>query len=120
MKYFYIAAIFLLQGCTSTIPVQSLESTIRDAVMVAKSATPEGKGDLTIVLNVTNGFKAGGTLPIPVVPLGISKTSSTSTTLTLKIDLEEVKINDLAGAKSIQSEIFILDTKTGLLSTPKL
>ena len=120
MKYFCIAAIILLQGCTSTMPVRSLESTIRDAVLVAKSATQGGNGELTITVNVTNGFKAGGTLPIPVVPLGISKTSSTSTTLSLKVDLEKVSIEDHAGAKSVQSEIFILDTKTGLLSTPKL
>ena len=59
---------------------------------------------------------AGGTLPILVVPLDISKTSSTSTKLTLKVDL--IKFNPVE-VKSVQdeSEIFILDTRTGLLST---
>jgi hypothetical protein len=117
MKYFLIAAIVLLQGCTSTMAVRTLESTIRDAALVAKSATRGASDKLKIEVSVTNGFTAGGTLPIPVVPLDISKTSSTSTKLTLEVDL--IKFNPVDD-KSVhdESEIFILDTKTGLLSTP--
>lgn len=118
MKYFLIAAIILLQGCTNTIAVRTLESTIRDAALAVQSATQGASDELKIEVRITNGFKAGGTLPIPVVPLNISKTSSTSTKLTLKIDL--TKFNP-ARVKSVQgeSDIFILDTRTGLLSTPK-
>ena len=116
MKYFLVAAIVLLQGCTSTMAVRTLESTIRDAALVAQSATHGASNKLKIEVSVTNGFKAGGTLPIPVEPLDISKTSSTFTKLTLEVDL--TKFNP-AGFKSVrgESDIFIVDTKSGLLST---
>lgn len=117
MKSILIVAVIFLHGCASTMAVRTLESTIRDAALVAQSATQGASKKLKIEVSVTNGFKADSTLPVPVVPLDLSYKSTTVTKLTLEVDL--IKFNPVAIKSAEESdEIFILDTKTGRLSTP--
>lgn len=101
------------QRCVNS-PVRTLESTIRDSAKVAKAATNGAIKSLTIEVSVTNGYKAGGTVPIPVVPLEISKTSTTATKLTLNVDVNKFESVMVEGAQ--EPEILMLDTKTGILS----
>ena len=117
MKYLIIAGIVLLHGCASTMAVRTLESTIRDAAMVAQSATQGASDKLKIEVRITNGFRAGGTVPVPVVPVGVSKSSSTYTKLTLEVNLTKFNPTSVQSAED-SKEIFVMDTKTGLLSLP--
>ncbi|MGZ4994094.1 MAG: hypothetical protein ACXV8I_04020 [Methylobacter sp.] len=106
----------LLQGCPSKIAVMTLESTIENAAKVAKQASNGSSKNLNIEVNVTNGFKGSATAPIPVVPVGIEDSSSTSVKLTLDIDLQTYSppIHPLAvGAQPPQ--LYTLDTDTGKL-----
>lgn len=119
MKYVFVATLILLHGCASTMAVRTLESTIRDAAMAAQSATQGASQKIKIEVRVTNGFKAGGTLPVSVVPLAVSKTSSTFTKLTLEVDLTQFNPVAIKSAED-DNEIFILDTKTGRLYAPSL
>lgn len=117
MRVFLMAAVILLQGCASTMAVRTLESTIRDAAMVAQSATQGASDKLKIEVRVTNGYRAGGSVPVPVVPIALSKTASAYTKLTLEVDLVKFNPTSVQSAEEAE-EIFILDTKTGLLNRP--
>lgn len=117
MRALLIAAIILVQGCASTMAVRTLESTIRDAAMVAQSATQGASDKLKIEVRVTNGYRAGGSVPVPVVPITVSKTASTYTKLTLEVDLIKFNPTMVKGAEEAE-EIFLLDTKTGALHKP--
>lgn len=117
MRYVLMVTMILLHGCASTMAVRTLEATIRDAAMAAQSATQGASQKIKIEVRVTNGFRAGGTLPVPVVPLAVSKTTSTATKLSLEVDLTKFNPRVVQSAEE-ESDIFILDTKTGLLSTP--
>jgi hypothetical protein len=125
MRTFFILFLaVLVQGCTSKMAVQTLESTIEDAVIAAKKGSKGASKEITIEVKVTNGFKGSATAPIPVVPVGLEAKSETFTKLTLKVNLDEYP---LPGDLSLSSKrppapkpkIFILDTKTGKLKEPE-
>ena len=119
-----VGAIFLLtvvSGCaTNELAVRPLESVITHAAKEAKAA---GADKLKFELQLVYGIKAGGTVPIPFVPVGLSA----SRTETSKVTIEINKLADWAPRKgaddkaieeAIEKDIeeadkmYVLDLKT--------
>jgi len=119
MRYLAVFAIlFLMSGCTSKVAVMTLESTITQAALAAQRATNGASNTLSIEVGVTTGYKASAAVPIPVpvVPIDVSASSTTTTKLKLNVDLKSFKPPDRL--KGADPDIFVLDTKTGLLQKP--
>lgn len=109
----------LLTGCTGKIAVMTLESTITQAAMSAQRATRGASKELSIEVSVTTGLKADTADPVlvvPVVPIDFSFSTSTTTKLKLDVDLE--KFEPPADIRAAGPQLFILDTRSGLLSRP--
>ena len=119
MRYLAVFSImFMMFGCTSTVAVMTLESTITQAALAAQRATNGATKKLSIEVGVTTGYKASAAVPIPVpvVPIDVSAASTTTTKLKLDVDLKSFAPPDRL--KGTEPDIFILDTKTGLLQRP--
>lgn len=101
-----------LQACSSKIAVMTLEQTIQNAAEAAKKGAGGASKKLQIEVVVTNGYEAGSTVPIMVVPVKLGASSSVTTKLKLEVDLDAYVSRKFVPA---ESTVFILDTSTGLL-----
>jgi hypothetical protein len=102
----------VLQACSSKVAVMTLEQTIQNAAEAAKKGSGGASKKLQIEVVVTNGYKAGGTVPIMVVPIDLSASSSVTTKLKLDVDLDAYVSRK---AVSGENAVFMLDTATGVL-----
>lgn len=102
----------VLQACSSKIAVVTLEQAIQNAAEAAKKGSGGASKKLQIEVSVTNAYRAGGTVPIMVVPVALSASSSVTTKLKLEVDLEAYRSKKLDPA---ETGVFTLDTATGLL-----
>jgi hypothetical protein len=102
----------VLQACSSKIAVVTLEQTIQNAAQAAKKGSGGASKKLQIEVSVTNAYRAGGTVPIMVVPVALSASSSVTTKLKLEVDLDAYRAQKLDPA---ETKVFTLDTTTGLL-----
>jgi hypothetical protein len=95
------------------LPVVTLESTIRDTALAAKRAAAGAADVVRIEVSVTNGYTAGATVPIQVIPISLTGTRTDTTTLTLEIKLKDYNPpRDLEVAPSR----YLLNVKTGELT----
>ena len=101
-----------LQACSSKIAVMTLDQTIQNAAEAAKKGSGGASKKLQIEVVVTNGYEAGSTVPIMVVPIKLGASSAVTTKLKLDVDLDAY-----VSRKSVSAErtVFILDTATGML-----
>ena len=129
MSRIYIAVIllcgFTLAGCTThRVAVTTLDATIEDAaqaVLDSVDNNTEAVKSFEIKVNVTQGFKAGATVPIPVVPISLEGSSAVGTTLTLGLNMKEYlagqdKSSGFAPTTPSKREVFELNTRTGELT----
>jgi len=119
-KLMVLLMIIVISGCSSKIAVRTLESTIRDAALAAQYAANGASPTLTIEVQTTQGFKAGATLPIPVVPIQASTSLTTATKLKLNINLSTYTPPSARNSAYFlpagsTKESFLLDTETGIL-----
>lgn len=116
-KYLFIFSFFIIQGCSGKIAVMTLEQTIRNAAEAAIDGSHGGIKTINIEVAVTNGYVAGATLPIPVVPINLSASSSVTTKLKMDVDLDCYDPPEpIQGWDSTHPQsVFILDTETGIL-----
>ena len=112
-------------SCTShQVAVTTLDDTIEDAAKAVLDSVNNNTKvieSFTIEISVTQGFKAGATVPIPVVPISIEGNMAVGTKLSLKLDMEQYLIEQ--ESKELKSllppsrpQVFMLDTRTGALS----
>ena len=110
-----LVSFVILQACSSKIAVMTLEQTIRNAAVAVQKGSNGASTKLQIAVAVTNGYRVSGRLPIAVVPIQISTSSSIVTKLKLEVDLTTFKSEK---ALSTDKSVFILDTATGALQSP--
>lgn len=110
--FLMIVSCLVMQACTSKIAVVTLEQTIENAARAAKKGSGGASKKLQIEVVVTNGYEAGSTVPIMVVPVKLGASSAVTTKLKMEVDLEAY-----ASPKSVGAEktVFILDTATGIM-----
>lgn len=111
-KLLIVLSFIIIQGCASKIAVMTLEQTIQNAAEAAQKGANGASEKISIEVAVTNGYKAGATAPIPVVPIEVSASSSITTKLKIDVDLKTYSAPE---ALSPEKSVFILDTETGLL-----
>lgn len=114
---------FTLLGCTThRVAVTTLDATIEDAAQAVLDSVDNNTGavkSFEIKVNVTQGFKAGATAPIPVVPISLEGSSSVGTTLTLGLNMKEYLAGKGSGfvpTQPSQRQVFELNTRTGDLT----
>ena len=104
-----------LQACTSKIAVMTLEQTIQNAAEAAKKGSGGASKKLQIEVVVTNGYEAGSTVPIMVVPIKVGVSSAVTTKLKLDVDLDAYDADATRKSMSPGKSVFMLDTATGIL-----
>jgi hypothetical protein len=115
-KYLLIIPFILIQGCTtpSKIAVMTLDQTIQNAAEAAKKGSNGASKTINIKVGVTQGYTAGATIPVSVVPINVGVSSNVSTTLTMDVNLNEYT-PPMQIASEPRESVFILDTRTGKL-----
>ena len=112
---FIFVSCLALQACTSKIAVVTLEQTIQNAAEAAKKGSGGASKKLQIEVVVTNGYEAGSTVPIMVVPIKVGASSTVTTKLKLDVDLEAYDADATRKSVSTGRSVFMLDTTTGVL-----
>jgi len=114
-----VPLIGLIVGCKTTeVVVADYEEFHSQAIAAAAEASRingDSTTDLTLTLQVTTGFTAGATAPIPVVPLTIGGSISRAATIQSKVDLSKVPVGAV-DAKSMTVSKYIFDESTGTLT----
>lgn len=106
-------SLFFVSGCAHKIAVMTLESTIQQAALAAKRGAGNASDKITIEVSVTNGYKGSGTVPIPVVPIGVEASLTQAIKLTI-----DVKLKDFTFEKGLieAPKVYFLDLKNGALT----